>query len=55
MPVILILFDSSLFHKGSTINDLGEPEEESKIGLFFPRKCLLRIIFSERKASEIFF
>ncbi len=33
----------------------GGPEEESKMDLFFTRKCLSRIIFSRRRPPEIYF
>ncbi len=33
----------------------GGPEEESKMDLFFPRKCLLRMIFSWRRPLEVIF
>ncbi len=39
--------------KGLTINNLGA-EEKSKMDLFFPRECLLRFIFSWRRACQFF-
>ena len=40
------------YGKGSTINDLGGPEEKSKMNLFFPRRCLLKFIFSRGRPLE---
>ncbi len=38
--------------KGSTINDLGGAEENSKRKIFFPRDCLRENFFSYRRAIK---
>ncbi len=40
--------------RGRPLMIWGGPKEKSKMDLFFPLECLLRIIFSWRKPLEIF-